>query len=109
MPTVSIQFGPEHVIGAEDFSALSRSLADVIEQRLAARRDTIQVLPSQLAYTPFGSPVYVEIKARDNAHRTDEVIADFLAEVDEITYGAFATRCRIRYFKYPGTFLGAVN
>ena len=109
MPTVSLQYGPDDRIDAAAFAALSEELSGRIESRLGARRETIQILPTLLEHRPHGSRVYVEIKARDTETRTDEVLVDFLQEVDEITYRTFGTRCRIRYFRYPGAFLAAVN
>lgn len=109
MPTVNLQYGPDDRIDAAAFGVLSGELSDRIEKLLGAKRETIQILPTLLDHRPHGSRVYVEIKARDTEARTEEVLAAFLKEVDEITHRTFGTRCRIRYFRYPGEFLAAIN
>ncbi len=63
----------------------------------------------ELAHPPLGQPVHIEIKARDNERRSDEVLADFVGQVDECTTRSFGDRCRIRYFRYPDEFLAAAN
>lgn len=109
MPTISLQYGPDDRIDADAFGVLAGELSDRIEKFLGARRDTIQILPTLLDHRPHGARVYVEIKARDTESRTDKILSAFLQEVDEITHRAFGTRCRVRYFRYPGEFLAAIN
>ena len=109
MPSVAIQYGPEHSLDSDRFKELGNALVDAAQRILGAELDKIQIMPIELAHAPVGRPVYVEIKARDTASRPDEVLQNFVEEVDEITFQAFKSKCRIRYFKYPGTFLIAAN
>lgn len=109
MPSVSLFYGPERKLEDKAFQAFATDLAEVIKDRLAAKPEVIQILPVQLAHTAFGPPVYIEIKARDVPHRDEAVLNGFLREVDEMTFKLFGCRCRIRYFRYPGSFLAAIN
>ncbi len=109
MPSVSLHYGPAHALDAAAFETFAARLADVIIDTLGAAPETVQIMPVPLAHTPLGTPVYVEIKARDADARTDAVLDAFVARVDALTFESFGARCRIRYFKYPGTFLAAAN
>jgi len=109
MPSVCIHYGPDQHTSRRDFSDLAEALAASIESCLGANREKIQIMPVRLAHPPLGRPVYIEIKARDSKARGDEVLRRFIGQVDEITFQAFGTRCRIRYFRYPGEFLAAAN
>lgn len=109
MPSVALHYGPDHSLNAEHFKKLGDALVDAAQRVLGAELDKIQVMPIELAHTPVGRPIYIEIKARDTASRPDELLQSFVDEVDEISFQAFKVRCRIRYFKYPGTFLVATN
>ncbi len=109
MPSVCIHYGPDQHLSPRQFADLAQELAAAIENGLGADRDKIQIMPVQLAQPPLGRPVYIEIKARSNEARGEEVLGRFIDQVDEITFRAFGTRCRIRYFRYPDGFLAAAN
>jgi len=109
MPSVTIHVGPDQKLDGGQFADLSEVLATLIVDRLGAAADKVQVMPVALAQAPLGRPVYIEIKARKTTARTEQVLKDFVGQVDEITFQAFGCRCRIRYFAYPGEFLAASN
>ena len=109
MPSFSIHYGPEHKLDSRTFSGMAESLAGLAKDMLSAKPATIQILPVALAHTPLGSPIYVEIQARDEEHRSGEILTEFLKEVDAVTFETFGVRCRIRYFRFPASFLAAIN
>ena len=88
MSSVCIHYEPDRPISPRQFADLAEKLTAVIEDCLGADREKIQIMPVQLACPPLGRPVYIEIKARDNKTRGDEVLGRFIEQVDEITFRA---------------------
>lgn len=109
MPSVCVYYGDDQHLDAHQFKALGEELVVVIERCLGTERSKIQIMPVALAHTPFGTPVYIEIKARDTKTRTDDVLEKFIGQMDDVTSRTFGHPCRIRYFRYPAEFLAAAN
>ena len=109
MPSIIVHFNPANAAVLDGFSHFAEAMVRVIEDCLDAERSKIQIMSQALAHPPIGRPVYIEIKARDVEYRTDEVLADFISRVDELSREVFETPCRIRYIRYPSAFLVAAN
>lgn len=109
MPSITVHFDPANGAVDDGFAEFAAQAAEAAETVLGAAPDKIQVLSLAMAHPPLGLPIYIEIKTRDTENRPDAVVETFVARVDALSRKYFETPCRIRYFRYPGSFLAAAN
>lgn len=112
MPVITLFISPNlpHPPKADDYRALQAACRSLCITLLNAHPDKVQVQTVALCHEPQGSPIYVEVKYRDQRQRNAQVMADFMLELEQAIHHIFRlSEPRIRCFPQSNDALYARN
>lgn len=108
MPSITIYNTENYRIDASAIADFLLSLANLAKEILHAKDNNIHItyLTTTISY---GTPIYLEAKLRQEVFRSQQVMNEFLHQVDLLIQAKLGVVARVRCFLYEVNNIYAIN